>query len=238
MFCNIIFFLDLACGYNKSTLTGQKLSFFNVSTSLLSCHGPKGCGNVSTLGWLLFLLAALLPGSRSKENLEFRRLKSTQQQQTYNWLLQQNMGFCGEVWCHTMFRWKEGWLATLWDLVQLRPGGHQLHWSDLQVCQLPQTLLSVSDHGLNHVQFLSDHWDLWLEGQEEVSECFRQVSLLSWWWSTCSCGVRIASNSRLRMPWLVFRAEGALSWWVLRLCRASWAPSLVWNLSTIWLARR
>lgn len=30
-----------------------------------------------TLGWLLFLLAALLPGSRSKENLEFRTLKST-----------------------------------------------------------------------------------------------------------------------------------------------------------------
>ncbi len=30
-----------------------------------------------TLRWLLFLLAALLPGSRSKENLEFRTLKST-----------------------------------------------------------------------------------------------------------------------------------------------------------------
>lgn len=30
------------------------------------------------MGWLLlFLLAALLPGSRSKENLEFRTLKST-----------------------------------------------------------------------------------------------------------------------------------------------------------------
>lgn len=30
-----------------------------------------------TLRWLLFLLAALLPGSRSKENLEFKTLKST-----------------------------------------------------------------------------------------------------------------------------------------------------------------
>lgn len=44
---------------------------------------------MSTFGWLLFLLAALLPGSRSKENLEFRRLKSTQQQKTHDLLLQQ-----------------------------------------------------------------------------------------------------------------------------------------------------
>lgn len=30
--------------------------------------------------------------------------------------------------------------------------------------------------------------------------------------STCSCGVRMASNSRLRMSWLLFRADGTLSW--------------------------
>lgn len=30
-----------------------------------------------TLRWLLFLLAAFLPGSRSKENFEFKMLKST-----------------------------------------------------------------------------------------------------------------------------------------------------------------
>ena len=32
---------------------------------------------IPTLRWLLFFLAALLPGSRSKENLEFKTLKST-----------------------------------------------------------------------------------------------------------------------------------------------------------------
>lgn len=53
---------------------------------------------------------------------------------------------------------------------------------------------------------------------------------------TCNCGVSMASNSRLRVSWLFFSADGALSWWELRYCKASWAPSLVWNLSTIWLA--
>ena len=42
----------------------------------LQLQFPAGW-NLHTFGWLAFLLAALLPGSRSKENLEFRTLKST-----------------------------------------------------------------------------------------------------------------------------------------------------------------
>lgn len=41
-----------------------------ILLSLSTSSGP-------TLGWLLFLLVALFPGRRSKENLEFSTLKST-----------------------------------------------------------------------------------------------------------------------------------------------------------------
>lgn len=74
--------------------------------------------------------------------------------------------------------------------------------------------------------------EAWAEVRCDLCVCCSSGGL------TCSCGVSTASNSRLRMSWQFFRADGALSWWQLRHCSASWAPSRVWNLSTIWLARR
>lgn len=60
----------------------------------------------------------------------------------------------------TMFGGEEGRLAAL---VQVGPGSHQQHRSDLHVRQLPQTLLSVPDHGLHRVQLLCYHGDLGLQ---------------------------------------------------------------------------
>lgn len=62
-----------------------------------------------------------------------------------------------------MFGGEQGRLAALRELVGLWPGGHQLNWSDLYIRQLPQTLLSVSDHGLHRVQLLCYHGNLGLE---------------------------------------------------------------------------
>lgn len=212
--------------------------FVYVPTAPSSCHGPKGCGKVSTLGWLLFLLAALLPGSRSKENLEFRRLKSTQQQQTYDWILQHKHGI---LWRRVMLY--RVWVKRGVTCNAVRSGPTQA-WGPPAALVWPACLPASSDTALCFWSWTEpcsvSQWPLrFVTRRTGGSQWMIQaVSSLSWWRSTCSCGVRIASNSRLRMPWLFFRADGALSWWVLRLCRASWAPSLVWNLSTIWLARR
>lgn len=54
---------------NSSVVNGMNVTF--------SCLCRAQTVNTHTLRWLLLLLAALLPGSRSKENLEFRTLKST-----------------------------------------------------------------------------------------------------------------------------------------------------------------
>lgn len=52
---------------------------------------------------------------------------------------------------HTMFGGEEESLATLGRLVRFWSGSHRLDGSDLHLCQFPQTLIPVSDHGLHGV---------------------------------------------------------------------------------------
>lgn len=69
-------------------------------------------------------------------------------------------------------------------------------------------IIACMEHSFSVTMKICD-WRHTVEGEETVQNQTCDDCLGC---RTCSCGVRVASNSRLRMSWLFFRADGALSW--------------------------
>lgn len=71
--------------------------------------------------------------------------------------------------CRTVLRGEE-WGLGAWGV--LRPGGHQLHWSDVFISQLSQANLTSLDHLLHSDVFLKCFHYLILREREKKNREF------------------------------------------------------------------